>query len=247
MMAEFTYSDVQTGAPVTIHFEERGSGPAVLLIAPGGMKSAIPLWGNAPFNPFEAWSGAFRVIAMDQRNAGRSTGPVHAQHGWQTYAQDQLALLDHLEVDRFAVAGMCIGGPYSLGLVQAVPERVTSVVIFQTIGLTDNRQAFYDMYDAWQQELAPNRPDVGAEDWQGLRENMYGGEDFLFNTDEAELARMSTPILALMGQDLYHPEQSSRRLVKAAPNAQLIEHWKTGDGIDAGRQRTLDFLKTHNS
>ena len=41
-----------------------------------------------------------------------------------------LALLDHLGIDRFHVAGMCIGGPYIMGLIQAAPQRVFEATHF---------------------------------------------------------------------------------------------------------------------
>ena len=100
-MASFSTAD---GAH--IHYEVHGEGFPVLLIAPGGMRSAISFWENTPWNPITDLQDDFQVIAMDQRNAGQSTGPVSASHGWHTYAADQLALLDHLGVDRFHVAGM---------------------------------------------------------------------------------------------------------------------------------------------
>ena len=40
--------------------------------------------------------GRYRVMAMDQRNAGRSRSAIAADHGWHTYAADHLALMDHL-------------------------------------------------------------------------------------------------------------------------------------------------------
>ena len=48
---------------------------------PGGMRSANELWENMPWNPRAALSGDYRVIGMDQRNAGRSTAPVTADDG----------------------------------------------------------------------------------------------------------------------------------------------------------------------
>ena len=87
----------------------------------------------------------YRAIA--RRLSRYSDGSAYAggllpSDGWHTYTQDQIALLDHLGVDRFAVAGMCIGGPYAMGLIAEVPERVSAAVLFQTIGLTSNRGAF---------------------------------------------------------------------------------------------------------
>ena len=59
-----------------IRWWEAGEGFPVLLFAPGGMRSAAEIWGTSPFDPREALSGSFRVISMDQRNAGGSTAPV---------------------------------------------------------------------------------------------------------------------------------------------------------------------------
>ena len=228
-----------------IYYEESGEGFPLLLIAPGGMKSAIGFWDNTPWNPIESLAGDYRVIAMDQRNAGRSSAPVTAEDGWHTYTADQLALLDHLGVDRFHVAGMCIGGPYCMGLIEAAPERVASAVLFQTIGLDDNRQAFYDMFDAWQAELAAgSHRDVAPEAWSSLRGNMYDG-DFLFNVDEAFVAACDTPLLVLRGDDLYHPASTSDRIAELAPRATLIEHWKDAADVPAARAAVAEFLAGH--
>ncbi len=132
-------STVQLG-PATIRYETYGDGPAVLLLAPGGLRaSRIETWGNAPWNPIEALRDRFRVVAMDQRNTGTSFAPVTAGDGWDDYAADQLGLMDHLGIDRFAVVGMCIGGAFIAKLLVTAPERVTAAVAMQPIGLDDNR------------------------------------------------------------------------------------------------------------
>lgn len=231
---------------LSLYYEE--SGPAdgfpVLLIAPGGMKSAIPFWANAPWNPVDQLSKSFRVIAMDQRNAGRSSAPVTAQDSWGNYTADQLSLMDHLGAHRFLAAGMCIGGSYCLGLIEAAPERVAAAVLFQPIGLENNREAFYQMYDGWAGELRPSRPEVPEEAWSAFRENMYGG-DFTFNVTRDFVRSVSTPLLVLKGDDFYHPAAISREVVGLAANAELVEDWKEGEALPAARQRVLDFLQRH--
>jgi pimeloyl-ACP methyl ester carboxylesterase len=229
---------------VELYYEERGEGFPVLLIAPGGMRSAVPFWEGTPWNPVADLADRYRVIAMDQRNAGRSKGPVTADDGWHTYTRDQLALLDHLGVESFHVAGMCIGGPYCFGLVAAAPDRVASAVLFQTIGLVDNRQAFYDMFDSWAAELKPQRPEVPPEAWERFKHNMYDG-DFLFNVDRDFVAGCRTPLLVLCGNDLYHPRQTSLDIAALAPRAEFIEHWKEGDAQTAARARVRAFLEAH--
>ncbi len=60
------------------------------------MRSAISFWARSPWNPIETLSDRFRVIAMDQRNAGHSTAPIHSGNGWHSYTADHIALMDHL-------------------------------------------------------------------------------------------------------------------------------------------------------
>ena len=229
---------------VHIYYEQSGprDGFPVLLIAPGGMKSAIPFWANAPWNPMDELANRFRVIAMDQRNAGRSSAPVTAADSWSSYTADQLGLMDHLGIRRFLVAGMCIGGAYSLGLIEAAAERVAAAVLFQPIGLKDNRQAFYDMYDGWAAQLKPERPQADEAAWRGFRENMYGG-DFTFNVSRDFVRTVAAPMLVLQGNDIYHPKAISRELAELVPNARLIEEWKQGEVVNAARRQVVTFLQ----
>lgn len=238
-MSSFISGDVE------LHFDDYGNGFPVLLIAPGGMKSEASFWESTPWNPIEQLSDNFRVIAMDQRNAGRSKGPIAADHSWGTYAEDQLSLLDHLGIDRFHVAGMCIGGPYVMGLIERAPQRVAAAVLFQTIGLSGNRAAFFDMYDAWAEELRPQRPEVAENDWEQFKMNMYGSDKFLFNVDEDFVRSVETPLLVMEGGDLYHPSESSVAVSELAQNATLIRDWKSGSAMELAAQQFADFLEGH--
>lgn len=243
-MTTATFDRSTAAGDVRIAYEELGSGFPILLLAPGGMRSAISFWAHSPWNPIEQLAGTYRVIAMDQRNAGASTGPVTAADGWHTYAEDQLALLDHLGVNRFHIAGQCIGGPYAIGLALAAPERVASAVLFQPIGLDGNRQAFFDMFDSWADELRPQRPDVPAAAWASFRQNMYG-TDFLFNCTREDVRSCRTPLLVLRGDDLYHPASTSEEIAALAPDAELVERWKEPEDQPDARKRVEEFLAAH--
>lgn len=239
-MASFNTAD---GAE--IYYEVHGNGFPVLLIAPGGMRSAVPFWENTPWNPITHLHDDYQVVAMDQRNAGRSSGPVSATDGWHTFAADQLALMDHLELNRFHVAGMCIGGPYSFGLIEAAPERVASAILFQTIGRDDNRQIFYEMFDSWAVDLRAAFPQMSEVDWASFRANMYDGDARFFNVDDDFVRGCATPLLVLCGQDPFHPESASRAIERLAPNATFIEDWKEGAARDAARTAVARFLAEH--
>ena len=123
------------GAP--IYYEEYGQGFPILTFAPAGLASVIKVWSepSAPINPITEFAGDFRVIAMDQRNAGgQSRAPITARDSRDSYTQDHIALLDHLRIDRCHLYGQCIGGSFILNLIRKQPERVAAAVLAQPIG-----------------------------------------------------------------------------------------------------------------
>lgn len=218
-------------------------GAPILLIAPGGMRSSMAHWSRIGWDPRQVLSDR-RWVAMDQRNAGESVAPVTANDGWHTYTEDQLALMDHLEIERFDVLGMCIGGPYIMGLIQHAPERVVSAVMLQPIGLDDNRAAFYEMFDAWASDIAAEHPEASTETWASFRSNLYDG-DFLFNTNRATAAACQHPVFLAMGDDRYHPQSISRELAELLPNATFVEAWKRPELMEQTTTRIRDFLSEH--
>src|SRR6202022_2275853 len=87
----------QNGA--RIHYEEFGQGFPILTFAPAGLQSVIDVWSqpSAPINPTIEFTDKFRVIAMDQRNAGdQSRAPITARDGWDSYTPAHIALRDPL-------------------------------------------------------------------------------------------------------------------------------------------------------
>lgn len=226
-----------------IHYEVDGEGVPVLTIAPGGMRSAHRLWEGHPFDP-RSLSDSYQVIGMDQRNAGASTAPVSGNDGWATYTADQLALLDHLGVERCHLVGMCIGGPYIVGLLKAAPERFRSAVILQPVGIDNNQAELYQMFDDWSAKIVDAHPEAQPADWEQFRSNMWDG-DFVLTATPDEMATIETPMLVAMGNDVFHPAATSREIVDRAPNAILIEQWKEPDVADAAREAFRGFLDNH--
>ena len=227
---------------LTLYYEEHGDGFPVLLFAPGGMRSAVGFWEGGPFNPITALAPHFRVIAMDQRNAGQSIAPVSPDDGWHSYTSDHIALMDHLGIERTHVLGGCIGGPYCLGLMQAAPGRVAAAVLQQTIGLDNNRELFYEMFQTWADAIKDTHPEADEAAWQRFKSNMYDGE-FDFNVGREFVATCNVPMLVLMGDDAYHPQVTSREIAEIAPNATLVEQWRSPE--DGTVEKVIEFLKAN--
>jgi len=164
-------------ADVSIYYEEYGTGYPILLFAPGGMRSSIEFWATSPFDPTKELAANFRVIAMDQRNAGKSAGPISGDDGWDTYTGDHIALLDHLGIEQCHVMGGCIGSSYCLGTIKAAPLRVSAAILQNPIGLSQrNREMFFAMFDGWAQALKAHRPKLDDSALRQFRDRMYGGD-----------------------------------------------------------------------
>ncbi len=231
---------------VTLYFEEFGSGYPILLFAPGGMRSSIEFWHKSPFDPTVELAKDFRVIAMDQRNAGQSRAPVTASDGWETYAADHVALLDHLGIKSTHAMGGCIGGSYSLGLIKAIPDRVSAAVLQQPIGLAPhNREMFFQMFDGWAEALKKQHPELDAAAFRPFRDRMYGSNDFVFNVSQDFVRKVQTPMLVLRGNDDYHPSETSDEIATIAPHAEIIREWKTPATVARTVERVRAFLKAH--
>ncbi len=229
----------------SIYYEEHGSGYPLLVFAPGGMRSAIEVLARSPYHPVKELADEFRVITMDQRNAGASRAPISASDGWHSYTDDHLALLDELKIERCHVLGMCIGGAFVLSLLAAAPERVSAAVLQQPIGFDGaNRAAFYELFDSWAAELRQTRPDISAAELSEFRERMYGG-DFVFSVTRAAVERCSIPMLILRGNDVYHPTSISEEIARLAPHAELVKDWKTGEDLTRAVTRLRSFLAEH--
>ena len=96
----------------------RGGGNPVLLIH-GGLENA-DTWGNQ----VALLAKSREVIIADSRGHGRSTRS-EKPFGYQLMADDYIGLLDHLMIDKVALAGWSDGGIIGLDIAMRHPERLT--------------------------------------------------------------------------------------------------------------------------
>src|SRR5689334_10822686 len=164
--------------PVRIHYEQHGSGFPLLLIAGGGLNSTISgLTSGSPFNPIEEFKGEYRLIASDLRNAveGQSTGPLEIDRPWDSFADDQLGLMDHLGIQKFMVLGFCIGGPFIWNLLRRAPDRIVAAVLAQPSGSRpEMRDLFYENnMKGWGPDFVKRRPEIKMEMVDRFLTRMY--------------------------------------------------------------------------
>jgi pimeloyl-ACP methyl ester carboxylesterase len=236
-------------AGATIYYEDHGdpSLPALFLLAPGGLNSTIDFWTRNAIKPLEVFAGEFRIIAMDQRNAGtRSKGPLESSDPWRMYADDQLAILDHLGVDKTLVIGCCIGCSFIFKLLEIAPERIVAAVPMQPIGHDDTNAGMFgpDMWRPWGQTLVDNGASFSMGDVDAFGHGLFDA-DFVFTATRDELKSFQTPMLLMYGNDRAHPRGVSVEVGKLLPNVQIIEEWKDSAAVPRAIEQMRAFLRSH--
>lgn len=236
---------IQNGS-ATIYYEEHGQGFPILNFAPAGLLSTIKVWDSAmaPIKPVAEWASNYRVITMDQRNAGgQSHAPVTAQDGWDSYTSDHLAVLDHLKIDKCHVFGQCIGGSFIFNMIKKAPQRVAAAIIAQPIGrIGPLKPGRPPRFIEWAKGLTPTPSDAVQE---AFYHNLYAN-DFVYSADRAFVASVKHPCLLLAGNDDAHPRPISDECNKLLPNLdEYILEWKTGDAVPAAAAKCKAFLAKH--
>jgi pimeloyl-ACP methyl ester carboxylesterase len=234
---------------VKIHYEEAGKGNPLLVLPGGGLNATIAKLGTHAFNPLEALSDRFRVIALDLRNAngGEGTGPLEIERPWDAFTDDQLNLMDHLGCEQFAVMGFCIGGPQIWNLLRRAKERVTAAVLVHPSGFNSSAPDIYLRNNTrdWAPTLCKARPDITMDMVAQFLDNMYTKRaDFVFTVDRDFVRNCDTPTLVLPDDIPAHPYITAMESAMLAPNAQVsLYPWKENSRkIELALQHVRTFL-----
>ena len=116
---------VRAGDGRALHAEVTGDGATVLLIQGLGYAT----WAWAPYVPTLAEH--FRVIAFDNRGAGRSDKPDEP-YSIELLAEDAHAVIEQLGTKPAHVTGISMGGYIALTLARLHPEEVASLALIST-------------------------------------------------------------------------------------------------------------------
>jgi len=106
-----------------LYYEERGSGPPLLLIHGNG--SSVRIWGRS----IDDLAVSHRVIAYDRRGFDRSSGPL--ANTLSEHADDAVTLLRELSAEPARIVGWSAGGVVALDLASRYPASVSSLVLVE--------------------------------------------------------------------------------------------------------------------
>lgn len=128
-----------------IYYESQGDGEPLLLIA--GLASDSQSWAMV----IPDFSKKYKVIVMDNRGSGRTKCLVN-QITIQGMADDSIALLNHLKIDKAHILGHSMGGYVAQHICINHPERVDNLVLAATSSVTSERDKslLIDMVKYWE-------------------------------------------------------------------------------------------------
>jgi pimeloyl-ACP methyl ester carboxylesterase len=122
---------------ITTRYEVVGSGPPILMYAPGGFDATLEKWTTlgiySKINVLHRLSQKYACIIFDRRECGPSGGRIEPIT-WTLYAEQGRGLLEHLNIKRAHLMGGCMGCGPAVALAVARPDIVLSMILFWPVG-----------------------------------------------------------------------------------------------------------------
>lgn len=219
---------------------DEGAGFPVLLIH--GLAGDHTAWDPQ----LAAWKSRHRVVAPDNRGAGAST-QVDEPVATRDMAQDMLALMDALGMERAHVVGRSMGGAIAQHMALLAPQRVQSLAMCASFARLDafgarvlsNMREVLEITGSWavharhsvRNFVSPEFFDANPERVAAI-ERLIGGETRLpacyirqnhaciEHDTLAQLDRIRCPTLVLSGgKDPICPPVCARWMVERIPGA----------------------------
>jgi non-heme chloroperoxidase len=112
-------SEHRLASGVTLHFDDIGSGPPVVLL------HGMLMSGQFFRRQVHALSSRYRLVIPDMRGHGRSEKVLHG-HTVANYARDLKALLEHLNVERPVLVGWSMGAMVAYEYLKLVGQEAVA-------------------------------------------------------------------------------------------------------------------------
>ncbi|MEI6043920.1 MAG: alpha/beta fold hydrolase [Chloroflexota bacterium] len=126
---------------IEMFWMEEGRGTPLVLLH--GFPLSCAMWGPQLVH----FSRNYRVIAPDLRGFGKTSLQPDQISTMELIADDIVALLDHLKLERAVIVGLSMGGYIALALYRKYPERVQALVLCDTKAEADNEEARAGRYN----------------------------------------------------------------------------------------------------
>lgn len=198
---------------IGIYYEEHGAGRPLLLI--GGLGGDLALYRGL----IAGFARTSRVIAFDNRGAGRSDKPDEP-YSVEMLALDALALMDALNIACADLLGISMGGRIALEIAAKHPGRVHKLVLVSTSAAGTGRIRMSIPMRLL--GLGMKLPGLRARDSQPDYAHRRQRQAATSYDGHARLARICTPTLIAHGRnDRSIPLASAKQLHSGIAGSRL--------------------------
>ncbi|RYY26456.1 MAG: pyrimidine utilization protein D [Sphingomonadales bacterium] len=254
-----------TGQIAGLYWESHGRKDAEPLILSSGLGGSGQYWKPN----LAALAEHFRVILYDHRGTGRSDRTLAGRVTVETMAEDVIALMDGLGIEKAHFVGHAAGGVIGLSLALSAPERLLGVVVVNGWSKLDPHFArCFDtrlalLRDGGVRAYLKAQPiflypanwssDHSAQLDAELEEQIMGFPDpdtivrrvtalRSFDIDD-RLGEIRMPVLLIVSEDdMLVPAQCSHHLSKAIPLAKLGVLGSGGHACNVTRPETFNRI-----
>jgi pimeloyl-ACP methyl ester carboxylesterase len=134
---------------IATRYETIGSGPPLLMYAPGGFNATIEMWSTqgiyAKLKLLDHLPKKYTCIVFDRRECGQSGGRIE-RLTWAHYVAHGKGLLDHLGIARAHLMGGCMGCCPVVAFGVAHPQATLSMTLFWPVGGAKYRIAAHQRF-----------------------------------------------------------------------------------------------------
>ena len=230
---------------IELYYEVHGEGPA-LVLAHGGGGSHLSWWQQVP-----EFSKTYTVITFDHRSFGHSRD-VQDGPGPKAFVQDLTALLDHLAIEKAALAGQSMGGWTVGGFAAAHPERTNALILCDTLGGIETAQTLQAqagiqersrgslsevLKNAYAKSFPEREPVLTFLYQQISGLNMHvapnlGAALFGLKSDPTLIIEHKIPTLLLVGEeDVLTPPRAMESVAAQIPHARFVKVAGSGHSV----------------
>lgn len=227
---------------LSLYHEELGEGPPLLFLS--GLGGDVRAFGAT----IRHFSGRFRAITLDARDAGRS-GRMVGEYTLEDVAEDVAGWLKEHSISRVHVVGHSMGGLVAQVLAAGWPGLVSSLVLASSHAGGDPwRRAVVASWISMREHASAGEFTLWTLPWlagRGFFSDPMGSEGMvrfaegdpyrqspdafarqaraILAFDGVDPSRLAMPVLVLSGeQDLVNPPSVARELAEKLPNAELV-------------------------
>lgn len=236
---------------ISLYYEAYGEGSPILVLHGGSA------FIETMHNQITALAADHFVVAPDSRAHGRTSDAEGVPLSYAQMADDMIALMDHLQIDKADIVGWSDGGNIGLDMANRYPTRVGKLVTygsnFHPNGLVPEEEGeginsspddpSWEVVRSFYQSVAPD-PDHWPV-FHGKLMTMWDTQP-TFTTDD--LGGVSSQVLVMAGEFDSIQESHTREMAASIPDATLVivegqDHFAPLMAPETVTPHIIEFLK----